>query len=170
MNSCHSGLVVADQAAVGDGDPVGEAAEMGQGMFGRAERWPGCWNHGGPYDAREEMQDAFDLPEDMLENAVREVQSSGTYEWAAGDWWNDLDGGPDDGEAEGIFSIDEPLSDISNFDFVEEHDDAEHDEGDVTPVKPKVTPTIRPLASAKAAISSHSATVKKIGFSQMPRQ
>ena len=37
----HSGLVGADQAAVGDGDPVGVAAEIGQDMFGRAERWLG---------------------------------------------------------------------------------------------------------------------------------
>ncbi|MDB5582549.1 MAG: hypothetical protein JWR80_7725 [Bradyrhizobium sp.] len=34
----HAGLVGADQAAVGDGDPVGVAAEIGEDMFGRAER------------------------------------------------------------------------------------------------------------------------------------
>lgn len=34
-------LVGADQATVGDGDPVGVAAEIGENMFGRAERWLG---------------------------------------------------------------------------------------------------------------------------------
>ena len=34
----YAGLVGADQAAVGDGDPVGVAADIGEDMFGRAER------------------------------------------------------------------------------------------------------------------------------------
>lgn len=75
------------------------------------------WDHGGPYDARDEIADAFDLPEELLDAAVREVESGGTYEWAAGDWWEEQDGGPDDHEGDGIFSIDEPLPDISDFSF-----------------------------------------------------
>ena len=33
----YAGLVGADQATVGDGDPVGVAAKIGKNMFGRAE-------------------------------------------------------------------------------------------------------------------------------------
>lgn len=34
----YAGLVGADQATVGDGDPVGIAAEIGEDLLGRAER------------------------------------------------------------------------------------------------------------------------------------
>ena len=37
----YAGLVGADQATVGDGDPVSVPAEIGEDMFGRAERWLG---------------------------------------------------------------------------------------------------------------------------------
>lgn len=40
----HAGLVGADQAAVGDGYPVGVAAEIGEDMLGRAERLLGIDN------------------------------------------------------------------------------------------------------------------------------
>jgi len=42
------------------------------------------WNHGGPYDADSELQDEFsDLADlDLIQEAVEEVTSTGTYEWA----------------------------------------------------------------------------------------
>lgn len=75
------------------------------------------WNHGGPFDARTEIEENYrQVPEDILEAAVAEIESDGTVEWAGGDWWDEEDGYPYDDESDGIFSINEPLPDISNFD------------------------------------------------------
>lgn len=83
------------------------------------------WDHGGPFDARDEIADAFELPDDLLDRAVREVESSGTYEWAAKDWLgNDQYDGPEDQDFDGISSVEEPLPDQSDFTFdVGETDD-----------------------------------------------
>jgi hypothetical protein len=80
------------------------------------------WNHGGPYDADDELQNEFhDLAAlEIVQEAVEEVQSTGIYEWAAvrtsdyddNDYDRDLrlrEGADDDG----IYPIDEPLPDIS---------------------------------------------------------
>lgn len=42
------------------------------------------WNHGGPYDADSELQGEFsDIADlDLIQEAVEEVTSDGTYEWA----------------------------------------------------------------------------------------
>lgn len=88
------------------------------------------WDHGGPFDAREEIQDAFDLPDDLLAAAVREVEAGGTHEWAAGDWWDRERSSDDYDDLEsGIHSVDEPLPDISEFDFEPGEPDQEFDEG-----------------------------------------
>jgi len=43
------------------------------------------WNHGGPYDARDEVANHFpDLPDELLDAAVEEIESDGTTEWAGG--------------------------------------------------------------------------------------
>lgn len=40
------------------------------------------WIWGGPYDAREEVEGAFDLTDDELDEVVDEIQSDGLTEWA----------------------------------------------------------------------------------------
>lgn len=40
------------------------------------------WIWGGPYDAREEIEGAFDLDEPELEEIVDAIQSDGLYDWA----------------------------------------------------------------------------------------
>lgn len=43
------------------------------------------WNHGGPFDAREEIFGRFpDLPDELLDAAVAEIESDGIEEWAGG--------------------------------------------------------------------------------------
>lgn len=82
------------------------------------------WDHGGPFDARTEIEENYrEVPEYILEAAVAEIESDGTVEWAGGDWWDEEDGYPYDDESDGIFSINEPLPDISNFNFEDDHDD-----------------------------------------------
>lgn len=108
-------------------DPVHETSYNGrEGGY--------LWNHGGPYDADEELQDEFsDLADfEVIQDAVSEATSDGIYEWAPirsdhddytdDDYDRDLrlrEGEPDDG----IYSINEPLPDIS--DLVEDEDEEE---------------------------------------------
>lgn len=42
------------------------------------------WIHGGPYDAREEIEERFNglVPDEVLEYAVEHTASTGTYDWA----------------------------------------------------------------------------------------
>ena len=42
------------------------------------------WVHGGPYDAREQLEERFDgiVPENVIEAATELVESDGIYEWA----------------------------------------------------------------------------------------
>lgn len=60
------------------------------------------WNHGGPYDARDELEAEFGriAAESAIEAAVEEVESEGILEWAGG-------GGHPDRADEG-FEFDEP--------------------------------------------------------------
>lgn len=83
------------------------------------------WNHGGPFDAREEIEGHYqNLPEDIIEAAVSEIEADGTSEWAGGDWWDEDNADyPEEEEGDGVFSINEPLPDISNFDFEDDDDD-----------------------------------------------
>ena len=83
------------------------------------------WNNGGPYDADDELQNEFQglASFDIIQEAVEEVQSDGIYEWAPirSDYdYDDNDYDRDlrirEGEADdGIYSINEPLPDISEF-------------------------------------------------------
>lgn len=88
------------------------------------------WTSGGPYDADDELQNEFqDLADfNVIQQAVENVQSDGIYEWAPirGDYSDDdydrdlriREGEEDDG----IYSINEPLPDISEFTDEDEED------------------------------------------------
>lgn len=83
------------------------------------------WIWGGPYDASEEIGREFSnlVDDKTIEKAVTEVTRDGLFEWApkerSGDYHHFDE--PDDG----IYSIDEPLPDISDF---EDEDELEDDD------------------------------------------
>ena len=65
------------------------------------------WIYGGPYDAREELAENFpDLPDDVIEAAVDEIESDGLTDWApvasAEDYDQYEDNEPDDLEVSAI--------------------------------------------------------------------
>ncbi|RCW27792.1 hypothetical protein DFR48_102278 [Ciceribacter lividus] len=86
------------------------------------------WVHGGPYDADAELQGEFsDLVDfEIIQQAVDEVTSDGIYEWAPirHNDHPDEDYGDDSvshDHDDGIYSLDEPLPDISEF--IDDEDD-----------------------------------------------
>lgn len=92
------------------------------------------WDHGGPFDAREEIQENFpDLPEPVLDAAVEEIQRDGIFEWAGGRWYDEEEGSTDEGD--GVYSLNDPLPDISSFD-VDPDDDEGFDEDEIPPQGP----------------------------------
>ncbi len=91
------------------------------------------WNHGGPYDADDELQGEFqDLaPFELIELAVKEIESGGIYEWAPihsdytdDDYDRDL-AFREREKHDGIYPIDEPFPDISEFIDDDEEEDLE---------------------------------------------
>jgi hypothetical protein len=93
------------------------------------------WNHGGPYDADVVLQEEFsDLADfDVIQEAVTEVTSDGIFEWAPVASGDDYDNA-DRPDGDGIYSIDEPLPDISDFDFDQDEDVDEDGEDTSVPV------------------------------------
>jgi hypothetical protein len=89
------------------------------------------WVGGGPYDADEELQNEFgDLAEyEVIEAAVDRVQSEGTYEWAPNrGHYSDDDYDRDlrlrEGSDDGIYSVEDPFPDITDFDEDDDTDKA----------------------------------------------
>ncbi len=68
------------------------------------------WNHGGPYDASEQLYDEFAglVSEKRIEEAAEEVQSDGIYEWAASDNHPDQQRDREEQEAEDRPDFGEP--------------------------------------------------------------
>ena len=69
------------------------------------------WNHGGPYDAKEELFDKFGdiVSEALIEEVADDLEFDGVIEWAGGDYYED----------------DDPSSETSPFDsFSDQRTDA----------------------------------------------
>lgn len=79
------------------------------------------WDHGGPFDARDEIASEFpDLPEAILDAAVAKVEEDGITEWAGGPQQDQYDASDQD---DGFYSLDEPLPGSVFGDFDEPQDE-----------------------------------------------
>lgn len=78
------------------------------------------WIWGGPYDAEQELQDAFpDADESLISRAVDQIQSDGIWEWAPADIRIQPDDDPDDDYRQPLEARLEALS--GQLDRIEQH-------------------------------------------------